>query len=75
MYHCNIDNKSCICIRTLSKWKREYHICFLLQNPDSTFDNQKANLYKTNRPEFDKMPDILLKNMLIHVYNKTIKIF
>ena len=52
-----------ICISTLSKLKGKYNISevlplifslFSMQNPDSAFDNQKAKLYKTNRPEFDK---------------------
>ncbi len=32
---------------------------FFMQNPDSSFDNQKVNLYKTNRPEFDKNEKVI----------------
>ena len=63
MYHCNIDAQGNICISTLSKWKPKSNMSevlpiifalFFMQNPDSAFDSRKANLYKTNRAEFDK---------------------
>ena len=63
MYHCNIDNQGNICISTLSKWKPNSNMSevlpiifalFFMQNPESAFDNEKANLYKNNRTQFDK---------------------
>ena len=63
MYHCNIDTNGYICISTLSSWKKDSNMSevlpiifalFFMQNPDSAFDSQKANLYKQNRAEFDK---------------------
>ena len=64
MYHCNIDSQGYICISTLSDWKKGSNMnevlpiifaLFFMQNPDSAFDSKKANLYKNNRAEFDKM--------------------
>ena len=63
MYHCNVNNQGKICISTLSDWKAGTTMTevlplifalFFMQNPDSAFDNQKAQLYKTNKPQFDQ---------------------
>ncbi len=63
MYHCNVNNNGNICINTLSEWKPGTTMIealslifalFFMQNPDSAFDCQKANLYKQNKAQFDK---------------------
>ena len=63
MYHCNVSDQGEICINTLSKWKEGTTMTevlplifalFFMQNPDSAFDYQKANLFKTNKAQFDQ---------------------
>ena len=64
MYHCNISDQGDICISTLTKWKPGSNMnevlplifaLFFMQNPDDPYDFKKANLYKTNKAEFDKI--------------------
>ena len=63
MYHCNVSDQGKICISTLSEWKEGTTMTevlplifalFFMQNPDSAYDNQKANLFKTNKAQFDQ---------------------
>ena len=64
IYHLNVSSSNGhICISTLNSWKARTPMVdvisaifalFYDQNPDSPYDGQMANLYRTNRSEFDK---------------------
>ena len=63
MFHCNVSAKGEICISTLTEWKEGTTMTevlplifalFFMQNPESPFDKNIANLYQTTKAEFDK---------------------
>ena len=64
IYHLNVnDENGHICISTLNEWKPRTPMVdvisaifalFYDQNPESPYSGSMANLYRTNRAEFDK---------------------
>ena len=63
MYHLNVDSNGNVCISTLSKWTKDTTMAevltlifalFYKQNPESSFYNDRAELFKNNKKEFDK---------------------
>ena len=63
MYHCNVSSNGNICINTLTEWKEGTTMTevlplifslFFMQNPDSAYDSNIANLFKTNKAQFDQ---------------------
>lgn len=63
MYHLNVDNDGNVCISTLSRWAKGTTMAevltlifalFYKQNPESSFYNDRAELFKTNKKDFDK---------------------
>ena len=63
MYHLNVDSNGDVCISTLSKWTKNTTMAevltlifalFYKQNPESSFYSDRAELFKTNKKDFDK---------------------
>ena len=64
IYHLNVnESNGHVCISTLNEWEKGTTMVevlslifalFYKENPDSAYDKQKAQLFKTNRAKFDE---------------------